>query len=436
VNKRVVFEGTGSEIRLDSEVLGGLQAALIQLARNAVVHGIENESARTASGKTGTGKIVFRVARSGRQITFSCTDDGKGIDLERIREVAVRRGLVSADAAVDREELLRMLFRSGVSTTATATEVSGRGVGLDVVQETAQRFGGAVHIETEDGTGTTVSITVPLSVASLEVLLVQDGPAAATIAIPADAVRRTLRLSRHEVRSAADRAGVIVDEKVVPFVGLQDVLTPEATVASWETCFAAVVDGRSGAAAFGVERMIGIAKIVLRPLPAVVPRAPIVAGAAFDAEGNVILILDPDALVAAALNRGDSFSPAAKKSSPARILVVDDSLTTRMLEQSILESAGYDVEIAASAEEALSKTATTAYSLFLVDVEMPGMDGVDFVRTTRQSPGLKNTPAILVTSRSSPEDRQRGLEAGASEYIVKSEFDQARLLQRIRELVK
>jgi two-component system chemotaxis sensor kinase CheA len=190
--------------------------------------------------------------------------------------------------------------------------------------------------------------------------------------------------------------------------------------------------GRS--VAVGVDRFLGTSSIVMRPLPAAMAADPIVAGASLDAEGNPQLVLDPNELVAAA-ERGRGAALGGSTARPAPILVIDDSLTTRMLEKSILESAGYEVEIAVSAEEALSKACDGRYSLFLVDVEMPGMDGFEFVETTRADPTLRSIPAILVTSRNAPEDRRRGEQAGARAYIVKGEFDQGKLLQTIRSLI-
>jgi two-component system, chemotaxis family, sensor kinase CheA len=196
---------------------------------------------------------------------------------------------------------------------------------------------------------------------------------------------------------------------------------------------AVVVRGRSGPAAFTVDRVVGTGQVTMRPLPELAPAAALVAGAALDAIGDPLLVLDPDPLVAAAQRVATASAEPATSLQP--VLVVDDSLTTRMLEQSILESAGYAVDVASSAEEALAKVRVTAYALLLVDVEMPGMDGFTLIERLRADPQLRHLPAILVTSRAGAEDRRRGLEVGAQGYIVKGEFDQGVLLDRIRALV-
>jgi len=193
-----------------------------------------------------------------------------------------------------------------------------------------------------------------------------------------------------------------------------------------------VVEGSQGLAAFAVDRLLGVSNVILVPLPECAPATAIVAGTSIDARGVPQLVLDPDGLVVEAQSAG---APGLESDvAPARVLVVDDSLTTRMLEQSILESAGYSVDVATTGEEALARARVERYGLFLVDVEMPGMDGFTFIERTRAEPGLCDVPAILVTSRASVEDRQRGAAVGARAYIVKSEFDQKELLEHIRQL--
>jgi two-component system chemotaxis sensor kinase CheA len=288
---------------------------------------------------------------------------------------------------------------------------------------------GSVVIRTDPGKGAVFEITVPMSIASMDALLVEGGGRAA---IPADAVRRTLRIASEDIMRSAGREEIHVDGRLVPLIWLSRLLAPGDERARAGPRSVVLVEGRMGCAACAVDALVGTARIVVRPLPAFTPAAAAIAGAALDAEGNPQLVLDPDGLVASAHNAAAPAPEAVKAARP--ILIVDDSLTTRMLEKSILESAGYEVEVAGSAEEGLDKAARSAYALFLVDVEMPGMNGFEFIEHTQRDPHLRDTPAILVTSRMAPEDRRRGVEAGARGYIVKSEFNQNELLQRIREL--
>jgi two-component system chemotaxis sensor kinase CheA len=208
-------------------------------------------------------------------------------------------------------------------------------------------------------------------------------------------------------------------------------VTPTRNIArSWSTV---IVEGANALAAVGVERLRGTQNVILRPLPDCTPSDPIVAGASLDAEGHPQLVLDPQGLVEHVGRAGSALTAALRLRAP--VLVIDDSLTTRMLEQSILESAGYEVDLATSGEEALEKARRRRYALFLVDVEMPGMDGFTFIERAGEDPNLRDIPAVLVTSRGSTEDRQRGLSAGARAYIVKGEFDQTELLEQIRVLM-
>jgi two-component system chemotaxis sensor kinase CheA len=433
LGKRVSFGGRGGDVRLDAHVLTILQGALVQLVKNAVAHGIESETARRAAGKGPEGQVRVEVVRRGKQVAFSCRDDGRGLDVEAIRRAAQRRGILAAGAQPsDAGELFRLLLEGGISTSSAVSEVSGRGVGLDVVRESAERLRGAVRVETRAGEGTVVEVVVPLSLSALDALIVEASGISA--AVPLDAVRRTLWVASAELSHAPHGETIVYEGEPIPFIALEEMLArgrrePRRPNA-WSTV---VVDHEAGRAALGVDRFLGVANVVFRPLPELAPGDPIVAGASLDAEGNPQIVLEPGGLVARA--RLGATRPPTDRAPTRPVLVIDDSLTTRMLEQSILEAAGYEVDLASSAEEALEKVREQAYALFLVDIEMPGMDGFAFVERAQADPALRHVPAILVTSRGSPEDRARGEAVGARAYVAKSEFDQADLLQRIRALL-
>jgi two-component system chemotaxis sensor kinase CheA len=431
--KQVVFEARGGDVRLDAHVLAIVQGALQQVVRNAVAHGVEPERERREAGKSPDGRVLLEVARRGRRVAFTCRDDGRGVDLAAVSNVLRRKGLLpAATRNLGPEALLRLLLDGGISTSGTVTELSGRGVGLDVVRDAAERLGGKVTATTEPGAGTTIELDVPLSLASLEALVVES--AGVTVTIPLDAVRGTVRVTADEVVSTPQGWALLYQGRSVPFLPLAAALSRTRSLArvarSWSV---AIVEGRGGLAAVGADRVLGTSNVVMRPLPDLAPAAAVVAGASVDVRGDPQLVVDPDGLVAEARRAG----AVAVDAEPPRvpILVVDDSLTTRMLEQSILESAGYDVEVATSAEEALAKALDSRYALFLVDVEMPGMDGFAFIERTRASSALRDVPCILVTSRGSPEDRRRGLEVGAQAYVTKSEFDQGEFLECVGQLV-
>lgn len=431
MGKQVHFETSGGNIHLDGYVLGAIQGALVQLLRNAVAHGIETDDERRRSGKPPAGRIQLAVSRRDNQVIFRCEDDGRGVDLDAVRRAAEQRGLLrDGTGPHGAEDVIRVLLKGGISTAESVTQASGRGVGLDVVRESIDRLGGTVTVRTVARKGTSFELAVPLSITSLDGLMVEAG--GETVTIPMEAVATTLRIKAGDLSWTAHGASTSFEGKAIPFVSLSRALFGTRTPprAAWSSVILAEGERR---AAVGVDRLSGTARVVMRPLGSAAPVGRIVAGATLDTEGNPQLVLNPEALVASAhqgLGEETETAPARKP-----ILIVDDSLTTRMLEQSILESAGYEVELATSGEEGMEAARRKSYALMLVDVEMPGMDGFTFVERTRADPMLHNVPVILVTSRNSPEDLQRGKEVRADGYVVKGEFDQTRLLAMIKPLV-
>ncbi|HTL53041.1 MAG TPA: response regulator [Planctomycetota bacterium] len=435
LHKEIEFVTGGSEIRLDAHVLNALRDPLLHVVRNAVAHGVELPSARRKAGKPPAGRIRLQVERRGHRVAFLIVDDGRGIDVPAVREALIDRGQLTAleSSTLGDPAILQRLLQGGVSTSRAVTEMSGRGIGLDVLRAATARLKGDVDLRSAAGQGATVEIVVPISLASLTALEVDLG--GLTVGIPLEAVRETARISAADVARTPSGETLPYQGGAIPFLPLRRILKPDAAENRDAMATAVILQSGSRLAAIGVERLRGVANVVVKPLPALVAADPVIAGASLNPAGDPQPMLDPAALVARAL-AGGTTAISASTSARAPILVIDDSLTTRMLEQSILESAGYLVDTATSAEEALVKARDKHYSLFVVDVEMPGMDGFTFVARTREDPSLRDTPAVLVTSRGSPEDRRRGIQVGARAYIVKSEFDQGFLLQTIRNLVR
>jgi two-component system, chemotaxis family, sensor kinase CheA len=403
--KHVSFEAGGGAVRLDAHILDSIQGALVQIVRNAVAHGIETGDERARAGKPAVGRVSVDVFRRDRRIVFSCSDDGRGINLDAVRRAALQRGLIGSETTtVGPDALLNVLLRGGISTSKTVTEESGRGIGLDVVRESVERLGGEVVCRSEPGAGTTFEIAIPPALASIDALIVEVSDTGAVVAIPLDAVRSTRRLSSAQITPAASGASVLYNEEVVPFVPLAAVLGA-ATWSPGDDWTAIVIATGDGLAMIGVKRLLGTGKIVVRPLPQHVTAGPVVLAATLDVDGNPQLVINPDELIAAARRGCVSESSAQPQKRP--VLVVDDSLTTRMLEQSILESAGYDVDLAVSGEQALERVRQKTYALILVDVEMPGMDGFTFIERIRSDRKTCDVPAILVTSLAKPEHRAR-----------------------------
>ncbi|MBP2227892.1 two-component system chemotaxis sensor kinase CheA [Azospirillum agricola] len=454
LGKPVRFTAGGGEVLVDADVLDGVRDALVQVVRNAVAHGLESAQDRAAAGKPAAGLVELRIERRGHRVVFRCRDDGRGLDLAAIRAAALRRDPsrpVETVAAMTLDEAVTLVFRGGLSTARSVTALAGRGVGLDLVHDTVQRLKGGLTASTEAGRGTVVEIGVPVSLASLTVLQVAAGPF--TVSIPLDAVRRAAKGIAGDTASPLPGNALLIDGEALPCLHLPTLLWPDGGAPSPDAAFPdapfpdaafpdapaaaptlLVVEAHGARAAVGVDRLLGAGTVVMRRLPAACGSVPWVAGASLDADGTPRLVLDPAGLVAMARD-GRGVPPPARPTERRRLLVVDDSLTTRMLERSILETAGYDVDLASSGEEGLDKARAGGHALYVVDVEMPGIDGYEFIRRIRRDPALCHVPAIMVTSLSSDRDRRTAEEAGAQDYIVKSEFDEGRLLLRIRQLI-
>lgn len=427
------LEANLPDVRLETEAFQQVQVALVQIVRNAVAHGLETRDERRRANKPEHGRIDVSVSLQGSSVVFSCRDDGRGIDVPALRRAAIQQGL-SFDEAADDDAVLAEILALRTSTAAEVTEQSGRGVGLDVVRAAAARLGGSVTVTSQRGVGAGFDLLVPLARAALQVLVIEAG--GQRFSIPLASVHTILRVdaSASEVH---DPGAEDPTHAPVPVVALSDLVGGLAAWSDEGRQTTLLLRTQDGAIAVSIERVVDVARPLIRALPSFVPASRLLAGAWTDAGGTVHLVLDPAQLVRHGLAALRRVPPrTAARMRPLPVLVVDDSLTTRMLEQSILETAGYQVEVAGSAEEALDKVQQRAYGLLLLDVEMTGMDGFAFLERARNEPTLGGVPIILVSSRSSVEDRQRGQSLGAADYVVKGEFDQRRLLSTVARLVR
>ena len=434
LGKQVVFHTAGREQRLESHVLSAIGEALAHLVRNAVAHGIESPRDRLASGKPTCGEVRLKIERRADRILFTCSDDGSGIDVDAVRRAAVDRKVMSAAsaAALSPADALDLIFSPGVTTSASLNEVAGRGIGLEVVREVASRFKGRVVVSTDVGIGTRVVIEVPVSLSSVRAVLL--GADDLLIWVPLEAVHCASRLDDDAIVSLAGRSSLIFEGHAIPFIRLGHTMRRTLpSSADSRPHLAAIVQADAELLAVGVDRVFHASEVIVHPLPAAAGRTPMLAGAVFDTQGNPQLMLNPDALLEAA--HAVSSQPMAAAGPDPHILVIDDSLTSRVLLKSILETGGFKVDLAVSGEDAMAKARERHYNLFVCDVEMPGMNGFEFVSRTREYDYLLGIPSILVTTRAGADDRRRGAEAGARAYIVKGEFSKDSLLETVRSLV-
>ena len=435
LGKHAAFTTSGREQRLESHMLSALGEALSHLVRNAVAHGIESPADRLARGKPSFGDVRLKVERHADRIIFTCSDDGAGIDVDTVRNAAVSHGVLSAASASELsvERALELIFCPGVTTSTSLSEVAGRGIGLEVVREVADRFKGRVGVRTEAGVGTSIELEVPLSLSSIRAILLAADDL--LIWLPLEAVHSAVRLDENAIDSVAGRESLVFDGRAIPFIRLAEAMRRPLEPVSRNTRprLAAIVQAGADLLAVGVDRVIHAAEVIVHPLPSAAGRITPLAGAVFDAQGNPQLVLNPEALLESAHAAPPVLTPEA--GAAPHILVIDDSLTSRTLLKNMLEAGGYKIDMAVSGEDAMAKARARRYSLFLCDVEMPGMNGFEFVALTREYDYLLGIPSILVTTRSSADDRRRGAEAGARAYIVKGEFTRDSLTATVRSLV-
>lgn len=443
--KEVEILTSGREVEIDKRILEGMKDPLTHLVRNAVDHGIETPPERAAKNKPARARLTLAVSQvDAGSVEILVRDDGAGIDASRVREAAARAGALGAETAGQREDAVSMIFLSGVSTSPSVTNISGRGLGMAIVREKTEKLGGRISVETTPGEGTAFRITLPVAMATFRGLRV--AASGREFILPVANLERVVRLPREEIRSVENRAAISWNGCLIALARLDDVLEiPRRAVAGESPCVQAVILGAGEKCmAFAVDDdVLDEQEILVKPLSRPLLRVRNIAAATVLASGKTLLILNvPDLLQSAGKLAGASepfhrLEPAA----PARaaraqaILVADDSVTSRMLLKNILESAGYRVRTAIDGMEALATLREQPFDLVVSDVEMPRMDGFELCAKIRADQRLAALPIVLVTSMESREHRERGVGAGADAYIVKSSFDQSDLLETVRRMI-
>lgn len=434
VGKNVRLELVGGDLRLDRRIVDAVRDPLLHLLRNAVDHGIEAPQTRLQRGKNPEGLLTLTVEQRGGRVVFSLVDDGGGLDLERIRERALSRGLHDARTleAMTDAEIARLIFLPGFSTAQTVTEVSGRGVGLDVVEAVALSLGGSVSLDHEFGKGSTFRLELPRALGAVLGLVVQVGTQ--QLVLPNDAVSRLLRLTHRELSVVGGRPMAKVGDELVPFVSLAKLLgLPGARLPleGGEPVVAVLLTSNDAQVALGVDELVDHQELVVHGLGKHLKDTRHFAGAAQLNDGTVVPVLQASELVSLASQTGT----VAGETKRASILVVDDSLSTRAAIRSILEIAGFGVLIAGDGEEAWTLLQNHDVSLLITDLQMPRLDGLGLVRRVRSEPRWEQLPVVVVTAQDSADDRAIGLEAGADAYLVKRDIERGALLERVRQLL-
>lgn len=442
LGKDVRLEIVGEDTQVDRDVLEKLEAPLGHLLRNAIDHGIEPTASRVMAGKPPAGTITLEARHRAGLLLVTASDDGRGADIESLRAAVVRKKLVTEEMApkLSEAELLEFLFLPGFTMKDTVTQISGRGVGLDVVQSMVKAVRGTVRVSSVPGQGMKFQLQLPLTLSVVRALLVEV--AGEPYAIPLGFIARTMRVPESEIASTEGRQHFGFDGRRVGLVTAHQVLGRSGGPKG--DTLAVVVLGE-GEHRYGVcvDALLGERELVVQPLDPRLGKVKDIAAGALMEDGSPVLIIDVEDLVrsvekiavAGALGAVHAGAAAQAEGARKRVLVVDDSLTVRELERKLLEARGYAVEIAVDGMDGWNAVRTGAFDLVISDVDMPRLDGIELVKLMKQDPKLRTLPVMIVSYKDREEDRRRGLDAGADYYLTKGSFHDETMLNAVRDLI-
>jgi two-component system sensor histidine kinase and response regulator WspE len=443
LGKNIRFDLDGRETPVDRDILERLEAPLNHLLRNACDHGVETPEKRRAAGKPEAGLVRLVARHRAGMLVLQVIDDGNGVPIPRLRQKIVEKGQATAEMAahMSDDEILQFLFLPGFSTAEKVTEYSGRGVGLDVVHTLMAEVGGTVRVSTVEGRGTTFTMQLPITLSVLRALLVEiEGE---PYALPLSRLSRAERVPYESVKTIENRPYLAVDGANVGLVPARTALglPGEGRAAGAELSVVVVGDGKN---LYGLEvdRILGESDLVVRPLDPRLGKVPGISSASLSEEGAPILIVDVDDLVVGLekLLAGGQVARGRRQRAQTqvvqkRILVVDDSLTVRETERQLLENAGYDVEVAVDGADGWNAVRLGQFDLVVSDLDMPRLNGFEFVKRIRGDARLQRLPVIIVSYKDREEDRLKGLEAGADHYLTKSSFQDETFLRAVTDLI-
>ncbi|UQS15668.1 hybrid sensor histidine kinase/response regulator [Pseudomonas sp. HS6] len=443
LGKQVRLEIEGEKTQVDRDVLEKLEAPLTHLLRNAVDHGIETPEERLLKGKPEEGLIRLRASHQAGLLVLELSDDGNGVDLEKVRRSIVERQLSPAETAaqLSEEELLTFLFLPGFSLRDKVTEVSGRGVGLDAVQHMVRQLRGAVVLEQTAGEGSRFHLEVPLTLSVVRSLVVEVGDEA--YAFPLAHIERMCDLAPDDIVQVEGRQHFWHEGRHVGLVAASQLLQRPASQNSGDTLKVVVIRERDAIYGVAVERFIGERTLVVLPLDERLGKVQDISAGALLDDGSVVLIVDVEDMLRSVdkllntgrLERIARHGHQAAEAARKRILVVDDSLTVRELQRKLLLNRGYDVAVAVDGMDGWNALRSEDFDLLITDIDMPRMDGIELVSLLRRDNRLQSLPVMVVSYKDREEDRRRGLDAGADYYLAKASFHDDALLDAVVELI-
>jgi len=440
LGKKVEIQISGSENEIDKNLIESLSEVFLHMIRNSIDHGIEKPDERLACGKNESGLIAIRCVRESGNMKVTITDDGKGIDTEKIRDKIINSGLVSKEnaLALTEEELINYIFQSGFSTSEKLTNVSGRGVGMDAVKNNIERMKGSISIQTKKGEGTVFTISVPLSLAALMGFPITSGEM--KFIIPANFVDTVILVDVKDIITVVDRPGIRYNGKIIKLFYLHHILkipVNEKKSAN-KSVFVVIVQSYEEIVAFAVDQISSMRQVILKNLPSIMEKMDVLSGVVLSEDYEMIPALHIPTVIRMA-RRTKTIDMKKRHVDYERtrksILVVDDSAPTRDVERDILEAEGYKVDTAADGSEALAAAKNFHYDLICTDVSMPNMDGFQFIENIRKNDQLKHIPIIIISSRNDEKDMNKATALGANRYIIKSSFSDHNLVTTVKELI-
>ena len=443
LGKRVRLEVLGPDTYVDRDILEKLEGPLTHLLRNAVDHGIELPEVRRATGKSGEGTIRLEAQHTAGNLLITVSDDGLGIDLADLRNAIIQKQLTTPEVAgrMTDSEVLEFLLLPGFTMKQTVTKISGRGVGLDAVQAIVKEVRGAIRVWTDLGRGTTFQMQLPLTLSIVRALLVEIGHE--PYAFPLAHIDRALKVAKKDIEVTAGRQHFRYQNRQIGLVAANQIFGGTKDNHFGEMNSVVVIGGKANCYGVVTEKFIGERELVMKPLdPRLGKIKDISSGALLD-DGSPVLIVDVEDLIRSVeksietgtlggLKSGDSGETQKKHK---RVLVVDDSLTVRELEKKLLQTRGYEVEIAVDGMDGWNAVRTGRFDLVVTDIDMPRMDGIEFVTLIKKDSNLKALPVMIVSYKDRAEDRRRGLDAGADYYLAKASFHDEALLQAVVNLI-
>jgi len=450
LGKKADLEIVGAEGEMDRTVLERMVPPLEHMLRNAVDHGIEMPEERAAKGKKEQGRITIHLAREGGEVVLRLTDDGKGIALDKVKARAIERGLMKADAPLSDKEVLQFIFKPGFSTAEKVTQISGRGVGMDVVHSEIKQLGGNVKLHSAPGAGSQFTVRLPFTVSVNRALMVRVGDD--LYAIPLNNIEGIVRVSPYELEAYyqpdAPKFEYAGQSYNVRYLGryVHNVPMPNL-IGHTKPLPVLLVRGGEHAVALQVDSLVGSREIVVKSVGPQLAAVSGISGATILGDGSVVIILDLGAVIraeqaqfsrqeaAVAAAAMQNLVPQPKINETPLVMVVDDSVTVRKVTSRLLERNGYDVITAKDGVDAITQLQECKPDVMLLDIEMPRMDGFEVATLVRHDERLKDTPIIMITSRTGEKHRDRAMSIGVNRYLGKP-YQETVLLQNIEELIK